>query len=191
MELIQAKAYLKSSSPYSQSKVITEPKLPRETHDDYEKRTWRHRLHTTKEGQVFIPASAFSNSLKEAAKFLAIPIPGQGKSLYTKNFESAVQVFEPLMLPLSSDEVEGETLHVPSDGRRGGNKRVWKTFPKIDTWEGEITYLVYDPIITQPVFERVLVASGLLIGIGRYRPRNSGVYGRYTVEKLRWETLDL
>ena len=191
MQLIQAKAYLKSTSPYSQSKVITEPKLPRETHDDYEKRTWRHRLHTVSDGQVFIPATAFSNALKEAAKFLAIPIPGQGKALYTKNFESAVQVLEPLMLPLHADDIEGETLHVPSDGRRGGNKRVWKTFPRINAWEGEVTYMIYDPIITKEIFERVITASGLLIGIGRHRPRNSGVYGRYTLDQLRWETLDL
>jgi len=191
MELIQATAHLKSSSPYSQSKVITEPKLPRETHDDYEKRTWRQRLHTTGDGKVFIPASSFTKALQEAAKFLAIPIPGQGRALYTKSFESAVMVLDPLILPVTADDVKGETLHVPSDGRRGGTKRVWQTSPRIDAWEGDVTSLIYAPIIPKDVFERVLVASGLLIGIGRYRPRNTGTYGRYTVESLRWENLEL
>jgi len=186
MQIIEAKCYLKSSAPYGQSKVITSPKKPRESHDDYENRTWRERMHVTKDGNVYIPANAFSNCLKEAAKFLAVPIPGQGKSLYTKNFEAATTVLDPIVLPVKAADVEGNTLHVPSDGRRGGTKRVWKTFPKIEEWEGEVTFMIYDPIITKDVFHRVLAAAGLLIGIGHYRPRNAGTQGRFTIESIEW-----
>jgi len=63
---------LKSSSSYSQSKYYDTPKLDKESNTDYEKRTWRDRLHTTKEGNVFIPPMAFKNWIAEAAKYLAI-----------------------------------------------------------------------------------------------------------------------
>jgi hypothetical protein len=191
MLLKTATVSLKSSAPYSQSKVVTAEKLPRETHDDYEKRTWKERLHTDKDGYVFIPASSFSNCIKEAAKFMSIPVPGQGKATYTKNFEAAVMVLDPVKLPVHKDDVEGLTLHVPSDGRRGGTKRVWKTFPHIHEWEGDVTFMIYDPIITEEVFQRVITAAGLLIGIGRGRPRNSGTNGRFTVEKIVWGETDV
>ena len=190
-EMIKARVYLKSESPYSQSKVITADKLPRETHDDYEKRTWRERTHTTKDGHVFIPAQAFSSAIKEAAKFLNMQIPGQGKATYTKNFLSAVAVMTPLVLPDIAAEVPGETLHVPSDGKPGGAKRVWKTFPRIDEWEGWIEFYIYDDIITREVFDRAINAAGLLIGIGRYRPRNGGMYGRFSVREVIWEPFNV
>ena len=48
-------AKIKGISPYSQSKNVTDGKLPKETHDDHEKRTWRERLHVNSEGRVIIP----------------------------------------------------------------------------------------------------------------------------------------
>jgi hypothetical protein len=37
------------------------------------------------------------------------------------------------------------------------------------------------------VFLRTLEAAGRFIGIGRFRPRNNGRYGRFAVENLRWD----
>ena len=48
-------ATLKSCSPYSQSRHHSEPKLEKESPKDYELRTWRYRLHTDKNGNVYIP----------------------------------------------------------------------------------------------------------------------------------------
>lgn len=182
----KAICHLKSISPYGQSKFIPDSRGKRELHEDYENRIWRERMHYNKEGIVFIPPLQFCNSLKEAAKFVNKQIPGQGKATFTKNFEAGVMVVEGLSLGIHKDEVEKETVHVPSDGRRGGTKRVLKNFPKIDSWEGKVTYLILDNIITQDVFEEVLVTSGNLIGIGHFRPRNWGYYGRFEVKKIEW-----
>lgn len=186
-----ATAKLKSVSPYSQSAKIQSPKGDREKPADYETRTWRERCHVTRDGNVFIPPMAFANSLKEAAKFLSIQIPGQGKATYTKNFEAGVMVLEPLVLPLKPNDISGETLFVPSDGKRGGGKRVEKIFPLIPSWQGTVQYHILDDIITEDVFRRVLIASGTLIGIGRFRPRNCGYYGRFAVEALTVENAEL
>lgn len=179
-------AHLRSISPYSQSKHHQTPKKDKEGHADYEERTWRERMHYNKEGNVFIPPMQFANSLKEAAKYLSIPVQGKGKSTYTKNFEAGVMVVEPLVLPLKINDVVPETVHVPSDGRRGGTTRVVKTFGVVPEWEGKVKFLILDNIITKDVFMDVLKASGQFIGLGRFRPRNWGYYGRFEIVKLEW-----
>lgn len=179
-------ATLESASPYSQSRYHDTEKLNRELSEDYEARTWRNRLHTTKDSHVFIPPMAFKNALSEAAKFMSIQIPGKGKSTYTKHFEAGILVLEALVLPIQKDEVDGETLFVPADGKRGGSTRVKKTFPVIHHWEGDVTFHILDEIITQDAFERHLTAAGQFIGIGRFRPRNNGIYGRFKINRLEW-----
>jgi len=180
-------AHLKSKSPYSQSKHYDEgdaPRLEKESNDAYERRTWRHRMHVTADGHVQIPAMAIKNCLSEAAKFLSLGIKGKGKSTYTKHIEAGVMTTQPIVLPLLAADVDGEPLFVPSDGRRGGGTRVTRVFPLIREWEGEIPILVMDETVTEEVLRLHLIEGGKLIGIGRFRPRNNGFYGRFSLVDL-------
>jgi len=177
---------IRGVSPYSQSKHYTTEKLAKENAKDYEARTWRDRLHVTDDGSVFIPPMSFKNCLSEAAKFLGIQIPGKGKSTYTKHFEAGVLVTDAMILPIKKEEVKGEWLFVPSDGVRGSGKRVDKCFPVIHEWGGEVTFYVLDETVTEEVFRNVLEQAGAFIGIGRFRPRNNGFYGRFKVEAIAW-----
>jgi hypothetical protein len=187
MAIITATARIKGAAPYSQSRHYTDPaKEKRETAKDYEARTWRERMHATVAGDVIIPAMAFKNCLSEAAKFLALQVPGKGKATYTKHFEAGVMVLEPMTLGIRKADVTGEWLFVPADGKRGGSKRVEKCFPVILDWGGEIAFTIVDPAITEDVFRQHLDEAGKYIGIGRFRPRNNGYYGRFTVERLDW-----
>lgn len=179
-------AKLASVSPYSQSRHYTTEKLNKELARDYEARTWRDRLHADENGEVFIPPMSFKNCLSEAAKFLGVQIPGKGKSTYTKHFEAGVLVTDALRLGIKRDDVKGEWLFVPSDGIRGSGKRVDKCFPIIPQWSGEVTFYVLDDTITEDVFKHHLEQAGAFIGIGRFRPRNNGFYGRFKVEALAW-----
>lgn len=178
---------LVSRSPYSQSRYIQEKKSRDETHADFEKRTWPQRCHYNDEGKVYIPPMSFKNCLSEAAKYKSIQIPGKGKSTYTKHFEAGVLVTDPLVLPFTKDTISHEWLHVPSDGRRGGTTRVEKCFPLIAKWEGVVEFLILDDIITEEVFLEHLNDAGSYIGIGRFRPRNNGFYGRFAVESIKWK----
>jgi hypothetical protein len=87
-----AQVRIKLLAPYCQSRSHETPKLNKELSDDYEKRTWRERLHVNEQDEVIIPGIALQNCIKEAAKFLSISIPGKGKSTFTKHFESGVSV---------------------------------------------------------------------------------------------------
>jgi hypothetical protein len=177
---------LESLSPYSQSKHYTTEKLNKETSADYETRTWRDRCNVNEDGHLVIPPMAFKNCIAEVAKYLSIQIPGKGKATYTKHFEAGILVVEGVILPERKESVAGEWLHVPSDGRRGGTKRVMKCFPVVPKWSGSVTFFILDDTITPDVFEQHLREAGNFIGIGRFRPRNNGFYGRFRVASVNW-----
>lgn len=174
------------NSPLSQSRYITEPKKSKETAADHEERCWRHRLHSNSDGNVIMPPMAFKNCLTEAARFLSIKIPGKGQKTYTKSFEAGVLVTEPLVIDVKAADVVGERMFVPSDGVKGGGKRVEKIFPVIPEWEGRVDFLIYDSAITEEVFTRVLTEAGRFVGLGRFRPFNGGYYGRFDVVSIEW-----
>jgi hypothetical protein len=182
-----ATVHLKSVSVYSQSRNHTTEKLDKEGPDAYENRTWRERLHVNEDGYVYIPPMSFKNCISEVAKYIGMQIPGKGKATYTKHIEAGVIVMEPLVLPLKKEDVQGEKLFVPSDGRRGSGKRVWKWFPYIPSWEGTVTFIILDDTITKDVFLQHVDQAGKFIGIGRFRPRNNGFYGRFAVVGMEWE----
>lgn len=187
-----ATAHLKSVSPYSQSRQYDVDKLQGEGLDDYSRRTWRNHMHFDIDGNVFIPPTTFKNCLAEAAKYLSLSVPGKGKATYTKNFEAGVLVAKPLPLGVHKDAVEQERLYLPSDGRRGGPKRVWKYYPLIPSWDGDVEFIIVDETVLQTsvrepdktVLQIVLEGAGSFIGIGRFRPRNNGYYGRFDVTKM-------
>jgi hypothetical protein len=190
------KAHLKSISPYSQSRFHNTPKGGRqgtgtetESNEDYRARTWREHCHVNADGYIQIPPMAFKNALSEIAKYLGVKIPGKGKSTYTKHIESGVMVVDPLVLGIKKEDVEGEDLFLPSDGVRGSGKRVMKRYPIIREWSGVATFHILDDVLTPEVFEQHLREAGNFIGIGRFRPRNNGYYGRFAVEKLEWAKL--
>lgn len=183
-------AHLVSTSSYSQSKHFSKeqvPALEKELHDAYERRTWRHRMHFDKNGQVFIPPMAFANTIKTSAKRLGMKIAGKGQRTYTKSFEAGVMVIDPLYLGINKDDVSHDELFVPSDGVPGGGKRVTKLFPRIDSWEGEVVFHILDDVIDEKIFRLHLENAGLLVGIGRFRPESRGFYGRFQVKNLIWK----
>ena len=149
--------------------------LEKELGDAYEKRTAKYRVHATADGFVEIPQTAIANAIKEGAKRLSLPIKGKRMQTYTKNFQAGVMVLEPIVLPVKADDVALERLFLSSDGRPGGGgKRVWRFYPRIDSWKAVVKIGVFDDIITEDVFGKVLASAGQLVGIGRFRPENRG-----------------
>ena len=99
---------------------------------------------------------------------------------------AGVLVVEPLVLPVTEETIESHRVFVPSDGRRGGTTRVWKTFPLVTRWEGTVEFLVLDELINEEVFTNHLEDAVSFIGLGPFRPRNNGYFGRFAVENVRW-----
>jgi hypothetical protein len=72
-----ARVKLTSLSPISFSRFHDTPKEDKEGHDDYERRTWRNKVHIDKDGNVVITPFMVKNMLSDAAKFLSIQIKGK------------------------------------------------------------------------------------------------------------------
>ncbi len=178
---------LKSLSPYSQSRQHADEKEHKETHDAYEKRTWRSKAHATPDGHMFIPPTAFTQGMAAAAKFNPRKIEGRGKSTYTKHFRSGLMVTEGPVLDELVADVPGEWINANSDGVRGSGKRVQRCFPTIQSWGATVTFYVLDDTITADVFADTLREFGQFIGIGRFRPENGGFYGRFEAMRIAWE----
>lgn len=183
----QVTVQVKGLSPYSQSRYHEEPQLDKETKDAYERRTWRSRCTTDDSGQIVIPAMALKMALPVAARKMGLQIPGRGKSTYTKFFEADVICTGNIPLGVSKDDVPGIELWVNADGVRGSGKRVKRIFPVIHQWAGEADFLITDDTITPEVFEKVFRAAGQGVGIGRFRPENGGLNGRFEPVRFDWK----
>src|SRR5262245_41948837 len=177
---IIVKFKIKGIAPYSQSRPHVEEQEPNESHDDYRKRTWRSHLHVSKDGDVYIPPDSIKNCISEAAKYLGIKIPGKANEKYTKNFEAGIACIKPVDLGIRADNVQSETLFLPSNSKRGGGSRVWKTYPCIPEWDGNVELIVLDETVLQtsrtsgnPVLQDIAESAGQFIGLGRFRPRNN------------------
>lgn len=190
----QATVKIRGVAPYCQSKFHGEPKLNKEGSDAYERRTWSKKAHVNSDGNIVIPALALKNVASEIAKFLGMQIPGKGKSTYTKHFESGVLVFDDCVIDgvkIDNGRVREQQMFVPADGRRGGGTRVMRSFPVIDPpWTTTVEYTIMDDVITEEVFKTHLQQAGQLIGLGAFRVRNNGIWGRFQVESMTWRAVD-
>lgn len=179
---------IESVSPYSQSRYHDLPYLEQESHDQYRDRTWREHLHyDEKTKEVHVPPMALKNCITLAAGRLGMKIKGKGMKTFSQYFKSGILVTSPMLLGLFRDDVPGEKLFLPSDGKAGSGSRVMKMYPRIEAWKGVAEFLVIDNIISDEVFERHLIEAGKYIGLGRFRPERNGYYGRFKVNSIKWE----
>ena len=174
-------ATIEGVSPYSPGRAIQSAKATGESHEAFEERTWKERIHADSKGNVFIPAVAIKLCLEDCATFLSETVKGKGKATWTKHFKAGIMCVQNAYIGQTVEDVEKEKLFVPSDGRKGGSTRVWKSFPIFQEWIAEIEIIVLDPLLIDNTdkIREYLDHSGKFIGLGRWRPRNGGTNGRF------------
>ena len=181
---------LESLAPYSQSRKHDTPDLgTKERPDDKEVRTWREKCTVNEHGEIVIPAMALKQALDAVAKRLGDQIPGKGKSTYTKHFKGGVICQADVPIGWMKETVPSITISANSDGVRGSGKRVNRIFPQVPHWKGTATFAILDDMVTQKVFERHLEEAGRFIGIGRFRPENGGLNGRFRPVKFEYQDI--
>jgi len=189
--MITAICHLESVSPLSSNRGIRSAKPSNIREDEFEKRTWKERINE-ENGIAIIPAMAMKKALMSASSYLGMKVPGKGMATYSKYFTCAILVTENINLGVKVDTIQGEWIHVPSDGvslgsGKGGQKRVWKMFPLIPSWKTTARVEILDNIITKEVFKEHIEQAGAFIGLGRFRPERGGFYGRFKVTKIEWK----
>lgn len=178
---------LKSASPIAFSRYYKAERKDRELANDYEKRTWRERAHYDESGHAIITPMMFKNAIVGASRYLGMQVPGKGKRTFMKHFMAGILVTEPLVLPVTKENIQGVSLYVPSDGKVGGSSRVEKTFPIVHEWSGDVQFIILDEIIGLSVFREHLEQAGRFVGIGSLRVGNGGLFGRFSVEAVDWK----
>lgn len=175
---------LKSVTPVTFNKKLMSEKGPNETHDDLEKRVWRERCDCDGDEKLVLRSDRFKKCIVTGAQKLNKQIPGEGKATYTKHFKGGVIVMNHIPLGIKRDEIEPMLIYTsprPKDGKR------WIHFPIVNEWAGELTVNVLDEKITKEVFEEVVRYAGMTVGIGSWRPENSGENGRFEVADIDFE----
>jgi hypothetical protein len=180
-------------TPLSFGKHHDAPELNNEKDKDYEKRTFREKLHANESGELYVPDMMFKKSLDAACKHSGKKISGRGKSTYTSKFERGCIPSGHFFLtalsgsPLLKSSIPGQELFVPSDGVAGSGKRVTKWFPFIEKWAATGEFTILDNVIDEETFKEMLKIAGTFIGLGRWRPQNGGLYGRFVVKSVSWQ----
>jgi len=184
--MITATAKLRSLSAYSQSDFFKSSRAEGESHDAFEERCWREKMHVL-DGSVVIPPMQLKRCLDNGASLRGEKVPGKGSRGWASFFISGVLVTDPMVLDIDPSTVRGEWIMAHADGKKTGTGgRVRRCFPLIPEWKGTATFHILNAEITDKVFLRMLDTAGKLVGIGRFRPQNGGMFGRFAVEDLKW-----
>ncbi|MEK6799857.1 MAG: hypothetical protein AABZ12_12900 [Planctomycetota bacterium] len=186
-----AKFTIEGTAPIQFGRCIQSERGIGESHDALEQRAWRERMHVDDKGRVFIPPAAVKNGMRDVSQYLGESVSGRGKMTYTKFFRAGIMVVDPLPLivkgkTVTIDDAEPLKLFVPADGRTGGGKRVWKTFPIFSEWKTSGTIYLLDPLLIErsAKVQEYLEHMGKFIGLGVFRPQNGGYFGRFNVSKF-------
>lgn len=184
-------------NPLIMSRFHGTQKLNKEADDDYELRTWKLKAHYSIDGEtwchpdepgskVAIPTDAFKQSLDSIATRLSEKT--KGKATYTKHFKSGVVT--PMFYSLTTIDPDVFKSPVPifcsSTGKKGTGSRVMRYFPRLMEWQVDVTFQIWDDVVTKEIFDRYCKEAGMLIGIGSFRRENGGRCGTFTRQLLEW-----
>ena len=181
--------------PYSQSAKHNVPMKDRESHEDYDLRTWREHCTVNKDGQVCVPMMAWKQCLDTCAQKLGHKVPGKRGASFKGYFVSGVlcPADTPLFngKALTKELAEPKTIYANLDGVRGSGKRGDRTYPEFSKWHCIVEFWIVDDIITQPVFEDHFNVAGRIVGIGRFRPERGGTNGRFRATNYDWQDMQV
>src|SRR5262249_1189375 len=181
-------------SPYSQSKHHDIPAaFEKESNAAYDLRTWREHCTVDDNDVVAIPGMAIKLGLELAASKFQERVPEKGQKTW-KDFinggvfpaEQCFPVWTPgegrKWKPLLKSEIGSIPVFCHANGKRRTASRVIRTYPIVNKWRANISLHVVDDVVTEEVLRRYLEEVGSTIGIGRFRPENSGMNGRFLVK---------
>lgn len=178
---------IKGVAPISFSKNVDIEEFPRfdgEGHDDYDARIWKEKAHYEGD-QVVVTGAQFKFALDATAKLLSIQ--KKGSSTWTKTFLTGIVCPDNMTIGSTREKLQFVRVHCSVNGIRGGTSRVWRHYPIIHQWGGDMMVYVVNDEIDEQIFVRHLEKVGAINGLGRYRPERGGNLGRFVIENIEWQ----
>jgi hypothetical protein len=179
---------LKSLTPYMQHRmddqslaewerqrgnIMERPEVSQEDAHRAEYHSYRNA-----QGQYYIPSEHIRNCLINAGTYVKAKVGGRSKSM--KIIVAACFMITP------------EQIIIPPydaiDKRSAVNKnvkaRVITVRPKWTSWQVSFTLECYEDTITLESIQKIFENGGQYVGIGSFRPTNSGLFGRFEVVSI-------
>jgi hypothetical protein len=130
------------------------------------------------DGDCFIPADQIRGSLIGAGSYVKSKVGGRSKSMKIIVAAMFMVTPEAILLP------DYDAIDKRSAVNRNIKGRVICIRPKWTNWEAEFTLSVYEDSVTKETITQLFEYAGNLVGIGSFRPTNSGLFGRFELVSL-------
>jgi hypothetical protein len=129
-------------------------------------------------GKCFIPSDQLRGALINAGSAVKAKVGGRSKSM--KQVVAAMFMVTPEHIQLP----DFDAIDKRSAVNKNVKARVMVIRPKWSTWEAEFTLNVMNDTITFETVEAIIEHAGNYVGIGSFRPTNSGMFGRFQLKEI-------
>ncbi len=158
--------------------------LKKDEYAEWEKKNWKRKAERDNKGNVIIPVrwikSAFVNACKHSRIVPSFAVSKKetftryGEAMYFQNSSFKCNESELILLE-SCMGAQGA----------GSKTKVWKSYPKIDTWE--TTVEVLDPAgrIKEEELKTIFDFAGMFEGIGDFRKVNHGRFEITSIKEIK------
>ena len=182
------KIKLKSTSPYMQHRMDDSTLEQWEKQrgviherpgiDEIDNKKAEFHCHRNEEGKCYIPSDHIKGALINAASSIKAKVGTRSKSM-KPTVAGCFSIFpEQILLP-DFDQIDKR-----SAVNRNIKGRVITVRPKWSKWEIELILKVSEDSILKEIIKNIFLIAGQQVGIGSYRPTNSGPFGCFEIIKI-------
>lgn len=187
--MYDATATLVGMSGFIFGKQVSAAKERKESHEEFDERTWKEKIRVNDEGFIYMPGIALKACLCSTAKYAGMKIPGGRQRTYTQPFTRGLQCFEPILFDKKIGDIELMRLPVIAEPGSTKETRVPRIFPYLPEWTAKVRVRILDEIINTEVLAEHFNLSGIMTGMGTWRPERGREYGTYRVMDFKTEEI--
>ena len=163
--------------------------VARDKRDEWLDANWERKLYTKVidgKKQIIFPEDVVHSFLWNAAMKYRVPPPREVGRTWTAYFKAGVIIDEPAVLECSKPVpfctmVNGN----PSSAKK--SSKVYSVRPMINEWKTTLKFSDMGERLDRKTIESILVAGGLFVGLGDWRPQR----GRFKLRDLKMETIQV
>lgn len=157
----------------SRGQIIERPEVSQEDAIRAEYHCYRNA-----NGECYIPADHVRGSLILAGSYIKSKVGALSKSMKTIVAACFIVTPDEILLP------DYDKIDKRSAVNRNIKARVIVVRPKWTQWEAEFILNIYEETITKETIDNLFKYAGSYVGIGSFRPTNSGMFGRFELTTL-------
>lgn len=157
----------------SHNLVVTRPEVSQSEATRAEYHSYR-----SPSGKCYIPSEQFRQSFIGAGTLVKSKVGAQTKSMKAIIAGQWIIEEDQIQMP------DYDAIDKRSAVNKNVKARVITIRPKWNKWSAEFTLVIDNDTTPKEMIEKIIGFSGNNVGIGSYRPTNSGMFGRFKLDSL-------